>query len=981
MIRFLSISVFLLISSQAFCTHILGGGITWEQIGIDTFKVTATIYRDCNGINLSATPVTAFSNCGSKRLNTTRNGGEDITPVCEGQCSRCRSRGCSFKYGIEKIELTTIFITTQWRKNGCCDVTFTWSQCCRTSSITTGAASQDLYVEALMYICDTINPINSPKWVNNPPLITCLGRDVIFNLGAEKANSNDSLVYSFAEPLTSATGKTTWSNNYSYDKPMYYLGFPKTGLKFPRGLHLDSFNGVFMMRPMKTEYTLLTYKVELYRNGVRRAVTTKETPFIVIKCPNNNPPVLSGVNCSQPKPDNFEINMCANNLNIFEICSSDKDKEDTVRIEYSTDIKNAVIEYNKNDPRPKLIFKWKPELSDTGKTFNLLVKAIDDACPVNGVTSRFYTIRVIDYKLNYSVASFSDSCNNANFYFKSIDTNKMKCVTWQHKGKFISPCLDSPILDTVTFNFKKPGLKHIKLHIPTFNGCNIIDSIPHVVPKNITYFSKLNDTSVCARDTIELKALLHNPKGKTSITWNTGLKTNDLLSSQKIGLSYSDSLIIVNYKDSICSNSDSAYITVNKPHILSFLNNIGVCHADSDTFKFEQQYYFDDLDSNATYTWLDSLGNLIESTSNPYFNFPYNGQYTFKSTDGFGCTEIDTIQYTLFDPLEDFYLADSLLCINALDTIRANAVKEGKLSWYDNTFGNMFLLARDTNSMIVKLSSKANYELGYVHDKTGCSAVKTVTAYPVSADKPKFVKVDSMCANDTFSVSTHLRNSTWAFDSIAQTGLFQVIPLNYGYTIGIMPILYTGIDSNNCRVTDTAKLKLKETPVTKIWATDTILKNEIFYPRPSIKQKHNYKFYWEFGDPVFMTFNDYQPQVSFDTLGSFRVKLTVTNNDNGCATSTIKAMDIIVQRFPTGINSNFFNSKIYPNPTHNNINIESDFTIKTITIYSVDGRKMLTEEIESKNHTVDLNSFVEGNYFLQITTDQGVSFKKIIKTK
>ncbi|MGB0431485.1 MAG: hypothetical protein ACPGLV_13505, partial [Bacteroidia bacterium] len=212
----------------------------------------------------------------------------------------------------------------------------------------------------------------------------------------------------------------------------------------------------------------------------------------------------------------------------------------------------------------------------------------------------------------------------------------------------------------------------------------------------------------------------------------------------------------------------------------------------------------------------------------PYFIFPYNGQYTFKSTDGYGCTEIDTIEYRLFDPIEDFYLTDSLLCINAFDTVKANRVKEGELSWYDNTLGNMFLLTRDTNSMIIKLSSKANYELGYVHDETGCSALKTVTAFPVNADKPKFVIVDSICANDTFKISTHLKSSTWTFDTIAQTGSFQVIPLNYGYTNGLLPILYTGIDSNNCKVTDTAKLKLKETPVTKIWATDTVLKNEIF---------------------------------------------------------------------------------------------------------------------------------------------------------
>ncbi|MGB0431488.1 MAG: hypothetical protein ACPGLV_13520, partial [Bacteroidia bacterium] len=96
------------------------------------------------------------------------------------------------------------------------------------------------------------------------------------------------------------------------------------------------------------------------------------------------------------------------------------------------------------------------------------------------------------------------------------------------------------------------------------------------------------------------------------------------------------------------------------------------------------------------------------------------------------------------------------------------------------------------------------------------------------------------------------------------------VPINYGYTDSLMPITFTGFDSNYCKVASMTNLKIEETPITQIWASDTLyLLNEIFYPIPTIEKKHNHGFYWEFGDPVFMTFNDYKPQVSFDTLGSF----------------------------------------------------------------------------------------------------------------
>lgn len=67
---------------------------------------------------------------------------------------------------------------------------------------------------------------------------------------------------------------------------------------------------------------------------------------------------------------------------------------------------------------------------------------------------------------------------------------------------------------------------------------------------------------------------------------------------------------------------------------------------------------------------------------------------------------------------------------------------------------------------------------------------------------------------------------------------------------------------------------------------------------------------------------------------------------------------------------------VYPNPTADFVNIKSDKKVKTIVIYSLDGRKLN----EVKDSKVNLSSYPSGTYLLDVTLDGGVQFKhKVIK--
>ena len=72
---------------------------------------------------------------------------------------------------------------------------------------------------------------------------------------------------------------------------------------------------------------------------------------------------------------------------------------------------------------------------------------------------------------------------------------------------------------------------------------------------------------------------------------------------------------------------------------------------------------------------------------------------------------------------------------------------------------------------------------------------------------------------------------------------------------------------------------------------------------------------------------------------------------------------------------------IYPNPTNNILNIQSDAYIEHVEMIAMDGRVLANfdQEIVSKNYTVDVSSFVPGIYFAKVFTSNGSIVSKFIK--
>ena len=133
--------------------------------------------------------------------------------------------------------------------------------------------------------------------------------------------------------------------------------------------------------------------------------------------------------------------------------------------------------------------------------------------------------------------------------------------------------------------------------------------------------------------------------------------------------------------------------------------------------------------------------------------------------------------------------------------------------------------------------------------------------------------------------------------------------------------------------------------------------------------------------------------ILLDTNGHGHILLKIKSKDTVVSGETVtKRADIFFDyNFPvdTGMASTTFQTLsnagfelddsigIYPNPTSSTININSNFNIKSIQVYDIQGR--ILETVLGNNKMLDITDKSNGVYFLKITTDKGSKIEKVVK--
>ncbi|PHR36944.1 MAG: hypothetical protein COA38_01030 [Fluviicola sp.] len=116
------------------------------------------------------------------------------------------------------------------------------------------------------------------------------------------------------------------------------------------------------------------------------------------------------------------------------------------------------------------------------------------------------------------------------------------------------------------------------------------------------------------------------------------------------------------------------------------------------------------------------------------------------------------------------------------------------------------------------------------------------------------------------------------------------------------------------------------------------------------------------------------------TLGAGAYTFTVDVTDSlGCTTTE----SVVVTVDPcAGIDTDeISHMKVYPNPTSNvlNVNIDQLTSDGQLTIYSMDGVKVLSEKLTSNSQEVDLTHLANGSYILELKTADYSEIIKVIK--
>ncbi|MEZ4938798.1 MAG: hypothetical protein R2799_14510, partial [Crocinitomicaceae bacterium] len=283
MIRLFFISIFILtFSFIGRTTHILGGEMSYEDLGNDLYKVTFKVYRDCN---LSTNPYEdpAEVNVFDLTNGTSSNSPEmfpliaieDLHLIGATACDSAPNNACYRLLTYEKI------LSLPPTSGG---YYVSYTRCCRTGSITNMING----LNEGMTVGTTIPGINSNIGFNSSPVIgpepeifLCVGVPIDFSLAGSDPDG-DSLVYELVNPLSG-----TYDPNLPPPYPLVSFGVGYSAQQ-PLGassqVSLDPVTGVLSMNPNQQGMFQFGLQVSEYRNGQLIGTTLRDFFFIVRAC-------------------------------------------------------------------------------------------------------------------------------------------------------------------------------------------------------------------------------------------------------------------------------------------------------------------------------------------------------------------------------------------------------------------------------------------------------------------------------------------------------------------------------------------------------------------------------------------------------------------------------------------------------------------------------------------------------------------------
>ncbi|MBT7828125.1 MAG: T9SS type A sorting domain-containing protein [Bacteroidetes bacterium] len=772
-------------------THIAGGEMSWTCVGQDSFLVTLTIYRDCNGVQLASANIPVIcANTDSVLFNIRINKPSpiDVTPICANGCSRCQTSSCSFPYGIEQYNFIGLIVLNN--AGSCCKIKLSYSMCCRNSYITTGPANNSFYIESILDRC--LTPCNSSPVIATPPyMFACVSQDYIYNFGLSDqdknigGNSMDSISIEITSAMTSDSTDVSYSGKYSYDKPIDFWGFPVTNIPSPKGFHLDPISGNFSFRAQSIEVTVIAVKVCEWRmindSMTKISELMRDFQLHVISCPTNSVPILFSTSIQ---------GVHYNDTVSFTFITYDSDSADYLKLSWSNNLAGASWQtYDTTKKHPYAILKWKPSINDVSTyPHQFSVTVNDNKCPLGGYTIRGFQIYVCgneagDISLsniscgNYLFDVSNPSAENTNYYWTDLTSN----ILLSNKKSFIG-------------HYYSPG-SHI-IQLEKISKCGSTFEYDTLVVQESALFCDLpSDTVFCKRDSLHITASIFNNGSNTRFWWENG---DSLQLIRKIYVNADKKLFFTVMDSSGCSHTDSMQILYDQ---ISMAISLDVLKCPELTTKLAVNYKPDDA-AAASYIWRETSSSNILSYS-PSFYVIDQGTYSCEVVDDLGCKLVDSVEVINYSVppvnagLDDTICsADGMIKLSGTPThlpfswVGYYVLKIGSDYYFDaqNAYGDQI-----------------NYRFFYsVIDTNGCITTDEKDLLLIQTNLPVAGQYPNLCINaDSIQLKGTPYGGQWFGNGITDTNTFN--PAKSGS--GTHQLIYT-IFEKGCYGRDTATIQV-----------------------------------------------------------------------------------------------------------------------------------------------------------------------------
>jgi gliding motility-associated-like protein len=799
------ISIFILlftlsIAGELKATHLMGSDITYKCLGNGKYEVTVTVYRDCNGVQLSNRPLRARCNSSVKDFNLALISVDDVTGIGDNcpQVSRCSG---NYPYGIEEhvfrgvIDLSSL---------NCCEVTLSWEQQARNSAITTGAANKNFYTEAMVNKC--INPCNSsPRFTSKPAGLACVGKDFVFNNGAsDTIDVGDSLSYRLVDPLQGQGSTIPYIGLFSAQRPITFMGWPNTGLNIPAGFHFDKVTGDLVFRPTKVnEVTVMVIEVTEWRkiNGVmtKVGITRRDMQIIVINCGNNNVPRIKAQSAVA----------CSNQQVCVDIETEDTDKDDTVRISWNRGIPRATFSHNNGSKRlASGSVCWTPTKNDVSNIpYTFTITAKDNACPFPGQSIRAFGITVRESP-------------EADIIYTKLDCGMVAVDYNPKKNNYPGLTHEWLVKDSnnrnIAFGSRKqdtirmqPGKNRLFLTLRTSTPCinAFVDTI------EVDPFVQVDlpfDTLICDGNPMTLNAITWNGTPKYKYTWSTGDSNSSVVVNPSV-----DSTFWVAVKDQDgCENSDTVDVFWKPLPPIDIGPDARIC--------YDAIHTLDGGNDSIPYSFLWSNGDTSRFT-----DISDSGQYVLTLTDSLGCSNYDTMNlFVNTVPVDGG--PNQRICDK--DTVFMTATGADTYEWYIVPNLNAPVSTFNSHSFVVTGDREVHIKATRTYQGVTCTNTDTVQVTKSNLPEINFGPVSARCVNDPpFSLTQEalvwptLTNGVWegiVNPSVVSSGFFYpdsagANPNNPNATLHA--VRYSVTDNFGCK-----SAKVLQVPVNPLPIAETV---------------------------------------------------------------------------------------------------------------------------------------------------------------